>query len=128
MPRPVEMVLARQWLSLLTTPALLFEESGDLVYFNEAAAGVLGRTYGESGGLSRREWEAAFRLEDEHGEPIPTERSPVAIALDARSPANATVRLRALDGRTRGLQITALPLGSLSQCELGVVAWLHEQR
>jgi PAS domain-containing protein len=127
-PRPVELILARQWCALLTTPVLLFEPDGTLVYFNEAAAALLGRTYGESGGMTRPEWQAAFRMEDSMGEPLSHGDNPLARALDEGEPAQAQIALRGMDGQLRTLQVTSVPLGSLSQTKLGVMALLHEVR
>ena len=128
MPRPVELILARQWCALLTTPVLLFEPNGTLVYFNEAAAALLGRTYGESGGMTRPEWQAAFRMEDAVGETLGPADNPLAQALDQGVPAQAQIALRGMDAQLRTLQVTAVPLGSLSQSKLGVMALLHEVR
>ncbi len=128
MPRPVELILARQWCALLTTPVLLFEPDGRLVYFNEAAAALLGRTYGESGGMTRPEWQAAFRMENGLGETLGQHENPLDRALDEGVPAQAEIGLRGMDGRLRTLQVTSVPLGSLSQAKLGVLAMLHEVR
>lgn len=128
MPRPVELILARQWCALLTTPVLLFEPDGRLVYFNEAAAALLGRTYGESGGMTRPEWQAAFRMENSLGETLGQAENPLDRALDEGVPAQAEIGLRGMDGRLRTLQVTSVPLGSLSQAKLGVLAMLHEVR
>lgn len=128
MPRPVELILARQWCALLTTPVLLFEPDGKLVYFNEAAAALLGRTYGESGGMSRPEWEAAFRMENQLGETLGQGENPLDRALDEGVPAQAQITLRGMDGQRRILEVTSVPLGSLSQMKLGVMAMLHEVR
>lgn len=128
MPRPVELILARQWCALLTTPVLLFEPDGRLVYFNEAAAALLGRTYGESGGMTRPEWQAAFRMENSLGETLGPAENPLDRALDEGVPAQAEIGLRGMDGRLRTLQVTSVPLGSLSQTKLGVLAMLHEVR
>ncbi len=128
MQRPVELILARQWCALLTTPVLLFEPDGTLVYFNEAAAALLGRTYGESGGLTRAVWQAAFRMEDTLGASLSQDDNPLARALDDGIPAQAQVVLRGMDGELRTLQVTSVPLGSLSQAKLGIMALLHEVR
>lgn len=125
MGRPVELVLAVQWSHLLTTPVLLFDDTGALVFFNEAAALILGRTYGESGPLAREEWAACFLMEDPGGGPLTADLSPICQARELRTPSMARVLLRGMDGIRRMVDISAAPLGGLSQPDLGVIAFLH---
>ena len=70
--KPLELILARNLLSSISTPAFLVDAEGTLVFFNEAAGGRW------SVGASRRparwrprEWGEAFGPFDAAGDPIP---------------------------------------------------------
>ena len=41
------LILAREFASNLSTPTLIADERGYLVFYNEAAEGVVGRRFGE---------------------------------------------------------------------------------
>ena len=46
--RPLELILARNLLSNLATPAALTNEPGDIVFYNAAAGEFLGRPFEET--------------------------------------------------------------------------------
>ena len=43
------LIVARSFATKLATPTLIIDANGDLVYFNDAAADVLGRSYVDIG-------------------------------------------------------------------------------
>ena len=43
--RPLELILARNLLSALSTPAVLVNHQGDVLFYNEAAGALLGRRF-----------------------------------------------------------------------------------
>ena len=45
------LIVARSFATKLATPALIIDARGDLVYFNDAAAELLGRSYPDLGSL-----------------------------------------------------------------------------
>ena len=47
--RPLELILARNLLSSLSTPAFLVDEPGDIAFYNDAAGALLGRRYEDTG-------------------------------------------------------------------------------
>lgn len=126
--RPLELILARQWAALLSVPVLLFDEAGQLVYFNDAAGLVLGRSFAEAGDMERLEWEAALLMEDESGAALQPTATPLGSCLDSGLPAQGTVSLRGMDGHPRRVTITALPVWGLAGTKLGAIAMLHNKR
>ena len=52
--KPLELILARNLLSSISTPAFLVGEDGELLFFNDAAAAMLGRRFEETGAMSPR--------------------------------------------------------------------------
>jgi PAS domain-containing protein len=109
-PRPLELILARNLLSSLSTPAFLADRSNDIVYYNEAAGALLGRRFEESGTMSAEQWLSDFGPLDERGEPIPLEEQPVTIALRANRAAHARHRIRSLGGAVRSVEVSGLPI------------------
>ncbi|HJZ36572.1 MAG TPA: hypothetical protein VJ204_09925, partial [Solirubrobacterales bacterium] len=47
--KPLELILARNLMSALSTPAFLVDEGGLLVFYNEAAGALLGKGFDEVG-------------------------------------------------------------------------------
>ena len=50
------LIVARSFATKLATPTLIIDARGDLVYFNDAAAEVLGRSYLDVGSLPASRW------------------------------------------------------------------------
>src|SRR3954453_22360682 len=76
------LILAREFASNLSTPTLIADERGYLVFYNEAAEDVVGRRFGEVGEMPIDDWLGAFEARTPHGETIPPEARPARIALD----------------------------------------------
>ena len=108
--RPIELILARNLLSSLSTPAFLASGPGEIIFYNEAAGGILGQRFEETGKLSPQEWTNTFGPFDEDGEPIPLEQQPLTIALRANRPGHAVYRIRSLSRSERKIEASALPI------------------
>ena len=59
--RPLELILARNLMSALSTPAFLVDEGGVLVFYNEAAGTLLGKRFEELGTVGPRRVGRALR-------------------------------------------------------------------
>ena len=68
--KPLELILARNLMSALSTPAFLVDEGGILVFYNEAAGRLLGRR-GRSWARSARRSGGRSSGRSTGGEPIP---------------------------------------------------------
>jgi PAS domain-containing protein len=108
--RPLELILARNLLSTLSTAAFLVNRPGDIVFYNEAAGVLLGRRFEEHGAMSPQEWVEAFGPIDDEGIPIPIEKQPMTLALRANRPAHVRHRIRSLDGTVRTVEVSGLPV------------------
>lgn len=108
--RPLELILARNLLSSLSTPAFLANRTNDIIFYNEAAGALLGRRFEESGTMSAAEWVNDFGPVDERGEPIPVEEQPVTIALRANRAAHARHRIRSLGGAVHDVEVSGMPI------------------
>jgi PAS domain-containing protein len=108
--RPHELILARNLLSSLSTPAFLASASNDIVYYNEAAGVLLGRRFEESGTMSAEAWLSDFGPLDERGEPIPFDEQEITIALRANRAAHARHRIRSLSGEVHVVEVSGVPV------------------
>jgi PAS domain-containing protein len=104
------LILARAFASNLSTPTLLTDARGNLVFYNEAAEAVVGQRFSESGELPLDEWLEGFQPRTSTGDPLPTERRPTHIALDERRPAHLRYTVTSSDGVEREIEVSALPL------------------
>jgi PAS domain-containing protein len=108
--RPIELILARNLLSSLSTPAFLASAPGEIIFYNEAAGAILGRHFEETGKMSAQEWTSTFGPFAEDGQPIPLEQQPLTIALRANRPGHAVYRIRSLTGADREIEASGLPI------------------
>jgi PAS domain-containing protein len=108
--KPLELILARNLMSALSTPAFLVDEDGRLVFYNEAAGALLGKGFEQVGHVGPSEWGGIFGPYDPDGETIPYEELPVVQAQRGGRPAQASFALRAFDGQVHAVECQAFPL------------------
>jgi len=120
------LILARDFASRLATAVFLVDPQGSLVYFNEAAEGVLGQAYTEGVSMSAREWSTAFEPVAADGSPLPLGDLPLGIALSRREPAHSAIRIVGRDGVARAIEVTAFPLFAHADEFVGAVAIFWE--
>jgi PAS domain-containing protein len=108
--RPIELILARNLLSSVSTPAFLASGPGEIVFYNDAAGAVLGQRFEETGKMSPEDWTSTFGPFDESGQPIPLDRQPLTIALRHNRPGHAVYRIRSINGVERTIEASGLPI------------------
>jgi PAS domain-containing protein len=109
--RPLLLIQGRNLITGLALPALLTDTDGGLLFFNEAAAALLGRGFEEVGHLPREEWAGQFGPFDEQGRPLATDHMPLANALREGRPAQGRFHVRlGADNHLREVEVSALPL------------------
>jgi PAS domain-containing protein len=109
--RPLELILARNLLSTLSTPAFLVNQPGDIVFYNEAAGALLGRRFEESGTMTAQDWLDAFGPFDDDGNAIPLEQQPLTQALRRNMPGHSRHRIRSLAGGGEHLvEVSGVPV------------------
>ena len=106
------LIVARSFATKLATPTLIIDANGDLVYFNDAAAEVLGRSYVDIGELQASHWQELFQPRTLDEEPLTPAQTPGGVALLERRPVHDSFAFQGLDGREREITVTALPLFS----------------
>ncbi len=108
--KPIELILARNLLSSLSTPAFLVDEGGILIFYNEAAGMLLGRRFEELGKVGPEEWGSQFGPFDEAGDPLPYDELPLVVAVRRGRPAHATFEIRTAGGAMQRIEASAFPI------------------
>jgi PAS domain-containing protein len=115
------LILAREFAANLATPTLIADDRGWLIYYNEAAEAVFGRTFAEVGEMPQEEWTARFEPRTLDSEPLPLERRPTGIALYERRAAHERFLITSVDGVEREVAVTAFPLFAHTDEFVGIV-------
>jgi PAS domain-containing protein len=126
--RNLILILARDLASRLATPVFVVDHEGTLVYFNEAAEPVLGRTYAESGELRAGEWATEWHPTDDDGRPIPLEELPLGVAFREARASHRAIRITGGDHVVRAIEVTAFPLLIAEEEIVGAIAVFWERR
>jgi PAS domain-containing protein len=125
-PKDLVLILAREFASRLAYAVFIADAHGNLVFFNEPAERLLGRTFAETGEMPAEQWAGLFETTELDGTPLPLERLPAGIALLERRPAHHAFAITGLDGIRRAISVTALPLLSSTTELVGAVAIFWE--
>jgi PAS domain-containing protein len=125
-PKGLVLILAREFASNLATPIYIADADGTLVYFNEAAERIGGRSFAEAGEMSMDQWAKLLRWRRVDGAPLQREEMPGG-ALHERRPAHARLRIAALDGIEREIATTAFPLSAPDEAFHGIMVIFWEQ-
>ena len=125
-PKSLPLILARELASNLATPMFLLDPGGMLVFYNDAAAMLLGKPFAELGEIPSGEFGATLQLATPEGEPIRRRDSPSGIAFFEHRPAHQTLMATGYDGARREYEATAYPLFGAGGEMHGVVAVFWE--
>ena len=110
--KPLELILARNLLTSISTPAFLVDADGVLLFYNEAAGALLGIPFEEAGRMEPKEWGSRFGPLDSDGQRIPLDELPLTIALREGRPAHASFRIHSADGEDHDIEVSALPISA----------------
>lgn len=108
---PLELILARNFIASIMTPAFIVDPEGVMTFFNEAAGHLMGRRFEETGRLTRDEWNEIGPV-DEDGQPIDSDRMPMTVALREGHPAWGRFRMKTDQGILMDVDTSAMPLVS----------------
>lgn len=120
---PLLLIQARNLITNLALPAFLTDPEGTLLYFNDAAAVVLGRRFEEVGPLLREEWGREIGPFDGAGQPLAVDHAPLAQALRTGKPTHARVWIRFREEEVRQVDVSVLPLLEPGHFEGALVAF-----
>ena len=102
--------MARGFVSNLVTPAFLVGNDGTLVFYNEAAAELLGVGFEEAGPMPAQEWGTRFAPVGPDGHEMAVEELPLSIALSEGRAAHSALAIRSGGGEERKIEVTAFPI------------------
>jgi hypothetical protein len=124
--KSLPLILARELAANLATPMFLIDSVGMLVFYNDAAAALIGKPFGELGEVPASEFGAVLQLATPDGQPMRRRDSPAGIALFTQRPAHTTLLATGYNGVRRAFEATAYPLfGSTGEMH-GVVSVFWE--
>ncbi len=108
--KPLELILARNLLTSISTPAFLVDETAALVFYNEAAGALLGRSFEDAGRMSPEEWTSTYGPFGEDGKPLELDELPTTQAVRNGRPAHSVFRIRSSNGTQREIESSAFPI------------------
>jgi PAS domain-containing protein len=110
-PRSLPLILARELAANLATPMFLLDEEGTLVFCNEAAEVMIGKTLAEVGEITGADLGQMLRIEYEDGRAMRRRDSPPGIAFMQQEPAHVRLVATPLGGgHKQTWEVTAYPL------------------
>jgi PAS domain-containing protein len=122
--QPLELILARNLISIISLGAMLVDTEGAIVFYNDAAAEVFGSRFEEIGRIPQDVWRGEIGPFDELGDRLPTSHLPVTVALRDARPGYGRFSIRTSDGGLLPIEAAALPLvGSAGHHGALVVFW-----
>jgi PAS domain-containing protein len=126
--RPLELILARNLITSISTAAFLVDEGARLVFYNEAAGAMLGISFEETGRMDPREWTATFGPFDEGGDPIPLNDLEITWAVRHGRPAHSRFSIRSAKGNEHRIEASAFPIVASEQGASGAMIffWSRE--
>jgi PAS domain-containing protein len=126
--KPLELILARNLLTSISTPAFLVDEHAALVFYNEAAGALLGRSFEDAGRMSPEEWTSTYGPFDSDGKPLELDELPTTRAVRDGRPAHAVFTIQSANGGKREIQSSAFPIIASEEGSSGAMIffWPHE--
>jgi PAS domain-containing protein len=115
------LILAREFASSLSTPTLIADARGYLVFYNEAAESVIGRRFSEAREIPLDDWVLAFEPRTLSSERLPLEQRPARIAFDEHRASHLRYLVTSADGVEREIESTAFPLFAHTDEFVGIV-------
>lgn len=108
--RPLELILARNLLTRISTPAFLVDSEATLVFYNEAAAALLGRSFEDSGQMSASEWTRAFGPIASGGDALSVDELSLTDAIRHGRPAHGDFTIRTASEEGKEIEAAAFPI------------------
>lgn len=123
----VEVILLRRLADRLTMPTIVIDAAGRLLFYNQPAEPLIGRSFAELGEIELRDWYEVFQPTALDGSTIKREEHPMVIALRDGQPISRPFWFRGLDGVRRGVEGAAFPLVGQWDRPLGAVGFFWER-
>lgn len=127
--KPLELILARNLLTSVSTPAFLVDQDAALVFYNEAAGALLGRSFEDVGRMSPEDWTSTYGPFDTNGKPVELDDLPTTRAVRDGRPAHAVFTIRSADGGMQEIESSAFPIVASEEGSSGAMIffWPHDR-
>ena len=127
--RPLELILARNLLTAISTPAFLVDNEAQILFYNEAAGALLGTSFEEAGRMTAEEWSTRFGPFDREGRPFSVDDLELTRSLRDGRPAHANLTIRSTNGTEHPIEVSALPISGSQNGQSGaiVVFWPEKE-
>jgi PAS domain-containing protein len=125
--KPLELILARNLLTSISTPAFLVDQDAALVFYNEAAGALLGRSFEDVGRMSPEEWTSTYGPFGSDGKPLELDELPTTRAIRDGRPAHAVFTIRSANGGKREIQSSAFPIVASEEGSSGAMVFFWPQ-
>lgn len=123
---PIEMILLKQWASLIAVPVWITDAEGRLVYYNEPTEEIIGLRFEDAGELSADQLAEVFVICDLDGSPLAADDRPLMIALTKQMSAHRRIRFLRVDKQWREIAVTAIPIIGEGNRQLGAMVTMWE--
>ena|SRR5947209_15668891 len=125
--QPLELILARNLITIISLAAILVDSEGTIVFYNDAAGEIIGARFEEMGRIPQARWTAEIGPFDERGEPLTRDDLPLTVALRDGRPGSGSFHICA-DWGLVPVEAAALPLvGTTGQHGALVVFWALDE-
>jgi PAS domain-containing protein len=125
--KPLELILARNLLTSISTPAFLVDQDAALVFYNEAAGALLGRSFEDVGRMTPEEWTSRYGPFDANGDPVELDELPTTRAVRDGRPAHAVFTIRSANGAKREIESSAFPIVASEEGSSGAMIFFWPQ-
>jgi PAS domain-containing protein len=118
----IEIILNRQLAECLSIPVFITDTVGNLIFYNEPAEDLLGKSFNETGEVPVEVWSTIFEPMDEESKRIPPEDLPLVKTLKDCYPYHKTFWIKSLRGQIEKISLTSYPIIARENKFLGAVA------
>lgn len=108
--KSLALIRAKHLAESVSTPMLLTDREGSLIYANEPAEVLTGYRFADLGTLAATEWQQRFDVRGRDGQPFPLDAMPGWLELQGERPGTGHVMLRQSGGTDLILAVCAFPL------------------
>ena len=119
--KPLELILARNLLTSISTPGFLLDSEAAVVFYNEAAAALLGRSFEEAGRMEAEQWTRTFGPVDVKGTPFELDALQTTEAVRRGRPAHATFTIKGAGGVGTEIEASAFPIVASAEGSSGAM-------
>jgi PAS domain-containing protein len=121
------LIRAKHLAESVTTPMLLVDDEGTLVFYNEAAEATLGLPFADLGPVPVSDWQERFRVRSRDDAPFPLDAMPGWIELQKERPGTGHVRFTTAAGHDVFIAVCAFPLFTSERRFDGALVFFWEE-